>query len=78
MRAVCIAMMIIGLTAGAAGTATAQTLESCSADVDAAVAEYLVTPPQQPDSIFDFMYETVPADLARQRDQLVGETGDDG
>ena len=43
------------------------TLASCAADVDRAAEEYLATPPQPPDAIFDHLYERLPADLAEQR-----------
>ena len=43
------------------------TLASCAADVERAAEEYLATPPQPPEAVFDYMYERLPADLARQR-----------
>ena len=43
------------------------TLASCAGDVDRAAEEYLATPPQPPEAIFDYLYERLPADLARQR-----------
>ena len=54
------------------------TLESCSVDVETAVAEYIATTPQPPAALFDYMYETLPEDLARQRAEVIRETGDDG
>ncbi|MYK88259.1 MAG: pyruvate dehydrogenase (acetyl-transferring) E1 component subunit alpha, partial [Acidobacteria bacterium] len=43
------------------------TLASCAAEVDRAAEEYLATPPQPPEAVFDYMYERLPADLAEQR-----------
>ena len=43
------------------------TLASCAAEVDRAADEYLATPPQPPEAVFDYMYERLPADLAEQR-----------
>ena len=43
------------------------TLASCATDVDRAAEEYLATPAQPPETIFDYMYEQLPADLAEQR-----------
>jgi pyruvate dehydrogenase E1 component alpha subunit len=42
-------------------------LAEVSAAVDKAAETYLATPPQQPETIFDFTYETLPEDLAEQR-----------
>ena len=42
-------------------------LASCARDVDLAAEEYLTTPPQPPETIFDYLYEQLPADLAGQR-----------
>lgn len=39
----------------------------CSVKIDEAVKEYLATPPQPPESMFDHLYETLPAALAGQR-----------
>ena len=43
------------------------TLASCAADVDRAADEYLATPPQPPEAVFDYLYEQLPADLRGQR-----------
>jgi len=42
-------------------------LAEVSAAVDKAAETYLATPPQEPETIFDFTYETPPKDLAEQR-----------
>lgn len=42
----------------------------CGAQVEAAVKEYLATPPQPPASMFDYLYETLPAAFAGQRAEL--------
>ena len=46
---------------------------SCSAEVEAAAEQYLATPPQPVEAIFDFMYGELPADLAAQRAALLDE-----
>ena len=38
-----------------------------NAEIEAAVREYLSTPPPPPESMFDFLYETLPAAYADQR-----------
>lgn len=43
----------------------------CSAEMDDAVSSYLADPPQPVSSIFDFMYEELPRDLAAQRAAIV-------
>jgi pyruvate dehydrogenase E1 component alpha subunit len=51
-----------------------QTLQKeCAQAVDAAVDVYLNTPPQPVHSIFDYMYESLPHDLAQQRRSLSGK-----
>lgn len=47
-------------------------LAECGATIDAAVAQYLATPPQPPESIFDFTYASLPQDLADQRAAALG------
>jgi pyruvate dehydrogenase E1 component alpha subunit len=42
-------------------------LSEVAAAVDKAVETYLATPPQGPETIFDFTYNTLPKDLAEQR-----------
>lgn len=44
-----------------------QLLQETAAEIDAAAAAYLATPPQDPAAIFDYTYARLPADLARQR-----------
>jgi len=44
----------------------------CRAKVDAAVAEYLAIEPPCPESMFDHLFETLPASLAWQRKKLAG------
>ncbi|MFQ6022415.1 MAG: pyruvate dehydrogenase (acetyl-transferring) E1 component subunit alpha [Acidiferrobacterales bacterium] len=39
-----------------------------AAEVEKAVQEYLATPPQSPEAMFDYLYETLPATLAGQRE----------
>jgi 2-oxoisovalerate dehydrogenase E1 component alpha subunit len=47
-------------------------LAEVSAEVDKAAESYLATPPQGPETIFDFTYETLPKDLAEQRQAALG------
>lgn len=43
-----------------------------AAAVEKAAQAYLATPPQPVEAIFDFMYETLPKDLAAQRETALG------
>lgn len=54
------------------------TLASCAAEVEDAVKAYLATPPSPAQATFDHMYEAVPADLRRQRDQALSRPDSDG
>jgi 2-oxoisovalerate dehydrogenase E1 component alpha subunit len=47
-------------------------LAEVSAEVEKAADTYLTTPPQGPETIFDFTYETLPKDLAKQREAALG------
>ena len=47
-------------------------LAEISAAVDKAAEAYLATPPQDPTTIFDFTYETLPKDLIEQRQEALG------
>src|SRR5215470_15450328 len=51
-------------------------LAEVSAAVDKAAETYLTTPPQGPETIFDFAYETLPKDLAEQRRAASGAVGE--
>jgi 2-oxoisovalerate dehydrogenase E1 component alpha subunit len=44
-----------------------QVLAETAADIDAAASAYLATKPQQPESIFDYTFARLPADLSGQR-----------
>jgi len=46
-------------------------LLSCSQKVDEQVNAYLETPAQAPETMFDFMFETIPHDLAQQREYFL-------
>ena len=48
-------------------------LEQSTATVETATEAYLATAPQPPEAIFDYMYATLPADLAAQRKAVVKE-----
>ncbi len=50
---------------------------SCSQEVDAAVQIYLDTPPQPVESMFDYLYETLPDALVEQRNALIKRGGGD-
>lgn len=43
-------------------------IEECSQSVDTAVTEYLQTPAPRVTDMFDYLYATLPADIAKQRD----------
>jgi pyruvate dehydrogenase E1 component alpha subunit len=47
-------------------------LAEVAAAVDKAAEAYLATPPQEPGTIFDFTYETLPKDLIEQRQAALG------
>ncbi|NOZ51877.1 MAG: pyruvate dehydrogenase (acetyl-transferring) E1 component subunit alpha [Gammaproteobacteria bacterium] len=42
-------------------------IAECGSEVEKAVDAYLATPAQQPESMFDYMYESMPHDLKAQR-----------
>jgi pyruvate dehydrogenase E1 component alpha subunit len=48
-------------------------LLECEQETETAVAEYLATPPQAPESIFDHLYALLPEPLVEQRDALLRE-----
>jgi pyruvate dehydrogenase E1 component alpha subunit len=50
-----------------------QLLEKTAAEIDAAAATYLATPPQDHATIFDYTFARLPADLATQRRQALAE-----
>jgi pyruvate dehydrogenase E1 component alpha subunit len=47
-----------------------QLLESVAAQIEAAAEAYLAVPPEQPESMFDYLYETLPVELQAQRASL--------
>ena len=51
-------------------------LRGCNERVDAAAETYLATPPQAPEAIFDYLYATLPRELAAQREALLKGVGD--
>ncbi len=51
-------------------------IESCHAEVEAAVEEYLATESQPVESIFDYLHEKLPSAYAGQRGMALGEEGD--
>lgn len=46
-------------------------LEQATAKVEAAVQRFLDTPPESPEAIFDSLYETLPRQLAWQREEVI-------
>lgn len=52
-------------------------LDECARAVEAAVAEYEYLPPQDPASLFDYLYAELPAALREQRESLVRGGGGD-
>jgi len=49
-------------------------IESCAAEVEQAAEEYLREAPEVPTSMFDHLYQTLPAELVRQREALLAES----
>ena len=47
-------------------------IAQAQAAIEKAAEQYLATPPQPPETMFDFTYERLPADLARQRERALG------
>ncbi len=43
----------------------------CAQQIEQGVKEYLATPPPPPESMFDYLYETMPASLASQREAAI-------
>jgi pyruvate dehydrogenase E1 component alpha subunit len=56
----------------------AELAERCASEVGAAADAYLATPPQAPESMFEYLFAELPRDLAAQRDHLLGRGGDGG
>ncbi|MDH5749778.1 MAG: pyruvate dehydrogenase (acetyl-transferring) E1 component subunit alpha [Rhodospirillales bacterium] len=52
-------------------------LTACIDEVDKAAEEYLATEPQAPETMFDYLFADLPADLAAQRAELLKEAGHD-
>lgn len=52
-------------------------LEAAAQAVESAVKTYLNTPPQPPESMFDYLYATVPAALVSQRTRVLNAGGRD-
>ncbi|MGH8581457.1 MAG: pyruvate dehydrogenase (acetyl-transferring) E1 component subunit alpha [Gammaproteobacteria bacterium] len=50
-----------------------QLQQRCTTEVETAVSQYLDTPPQAPETMFDFLYATLPAALAEQRQEVRGD-----
>ena len=48
-------------------------LRECSAAVERAVEDYLTNPPPAPETMFDHVYDRLPADLADQRNSFLGQ-----
>ena len=53
-------------------------LADCTAEITAAVDQYLAMAPQPPAAIFDYLYATLPAELAEQRRHAMEGTSSDG
>jgi len=50
-------------------------IDECAAEVDKAAKAYLATAAEPPEAMFDYLYETLPADLAGQREAVARGTG---
>lgn len=55
-----------------------QLLSECNANIEVAVKRYLDTPPLPPESMFDHLYETLPAAYREQRDEVAALGARDG
>lgn len=55
-----------------------QLRSDCSEQVEAAVEEYLNTPPPPPEAMFDYMYETLPEAMEEQRENAIRYRGSGG
>lgn len=53
----------------------AELIARCQAEVDQAAEDYLATPPQGPESMFDSLYAELPAPLRAQREALLAGVG---
>lgn len=53
-------------------------IESAAREVEAAAEAYLATPPQPPESLFDFLFAELPEELAEQRRAFLAEVADHG
>ena len=53
---------------GASGAEEALKRE-CTEEIDAAVKQYLATPKQSTDTMFDYLYAELPANLRAQREE---------
>ena len=53
-------------------------IRSCAEQVQQAVDDYLATPPEPPEAMFDSLYETLPAQLILQRNAVMEKDGDGG
>lgn len=74
-----IARLRLYLTACAGWDKQSETavLEACNQQVEAAAQTYLAVEPQAPESIFDFLYAQLPADLTGQRARLLEQPPDE-
>jgi len=52
--------------------------DECETEVQAAVDAYQATSPEGPEAMFDYLYETLPAQLASQREAAIAAEQDDG
>ena len=52
-----------------------QLLRETAAEMTAAADLYLATPPQQPETMFDYTFASLPAELATQRQAALGGIG---
>ena len=51
-------------------------LQESDRAVESAAAAYLEMPPQSPEAIFEYLYRTLPAPLAEQRNAMLGQMGE--
>lgn len=51
-------------------------IESCNREIGAAAEAYLAADAQEPGAMFDYLYASPPADVAAQRERVVGPASD--
>jgi pyruvate dehydrogenase E1 component alpha subunit len=53
-------------------------IADCAAEIEKAAEEYLALAPASPETMFDYLYASLPKDLAAQRDEVLKKAAGDG